>query len=175
MKHVFPFRSLGLMAALILFLVTPARAQYDSDTESVDAILAALYDVISGPAGEERDWDRFRNLFSEKAHLIPIRVTPDTTHPVFLSVEDYVQRVGPQLSQNGFFEKEIARTTDEFGHIVHVFSTYSAFQTAEDTEPFIRGINSIQLMHDGNRWFVVNIMWDPERPGSQPIPEKYLE
>ena len=151
-----------------------ARAQYALDTESVDSIMEALYDVISGPANQERDWDRFRNLFIEEGKLIPIRVTPDTTHPVVWSVETYIERAGPQLKRNGFFEKEISRKTEEYGHIVHAFSTYESFRTLQDPEPFMRGINSIQLMHNGERWFIVNIMWDSERP-DQIIPDKYLE
>ena len=74
------------------------------DVESIDAIIAALYDVISGPAGERRDWDRMRSLFVPGARLVPVRApagAPAT--PVFLDVEDYIQRSGPMLERDGFF------------------------------------------------------------------------
>ena len=143
-----------------------------SDVESVDAIMTAVYDAISGPAGQ-RDWDRFRALFAPGAQLIPIRVIPDTTEALFYSVEGYIEFVDPYFMENNFFEVEIARRSERYGHILHAFSTYESLRNADDSEPFARGINSFQLYHDGDRWWVVNIMWDSEREG-QPIPDTYL-
>ena len=155
-----------------LFQTLPANAQ-QNDAESIDTIITTLYDVISGPADQERDWDRFRSLFAPGAQLIPIRVTRDTTHAVFNSVESYIERANPYFINNGFFEVEIARRTERFGTILHAFSTYESYNKQDDTAPFARGINSIQLMHDGNRWWIINIMWDAERPGLV-IPNTYL-
>ncbi len=145
-----------------------------ADVESVDAIIGAVYDVISGPAGEARDWDRMRSLFVPEARLIPTGRRPDGTggHLVW-SIEDYISRAGPQLESGGFFETEIGRTMDRFGNIVQVFSSYESRRTLDDPEPFMRGINSIQLWNDGNRWWVVTIFWESETPDNQ-IPEKYL-
>jgi hypothetical protein len=144
------------------------------DVASVDAIIAALYDVISGPAGQKRDWDRFRGLFANGARLIPTGRRPDGTQVMrVLTPEDYINGAGRQLETNGFFEREIGRRTDTFGGITHVFSAYDSKRTAGDTLPFARGINSIQLMNDGKRWWVVTIFWDSERP-TNPIPPEYL-
>lgn len=172
-----------LAAAVLLFVLIPvtrpaaaqetpaARAQ---DVESIDAIIAALYDVISGPAGQARDWPRFHSLFIPGARLIPTRVTPDNEvrHRV-MTAEDYANSSGPVLEENGFFEREIGRTTERFGNIAHVFSAYDSKRTLADPEPFARGINSIQLLYDGTRWWVVSIFWDSERAGN-PIPARYL-
>ena len=145
-----------------------------ADVASIDAILDALYAVISGPAGEARDWDRFRSLFAPGARLIPVRRTPaGGAQAVVLSVEDYINRTGPFFEQNGFFERELARETEQFGNVAHAFSTYASFRAAADTMPFSRGINSIQLLRDGGRWWVVTIFWDAERPGLT-IPPEYL-
>lgn len=151
--------------------VPPARA---ADVNSPDAIIAALYDVISGPAGQKRDWDRFRSLFVPGARLIPTRKQPDGTvgHRV-MTPEDYIRTNGPFLEQRGFFEKEIARTSETYGNIMHAFSTYASYQAPTDDAPFDRGINSIQLLNDGKRWWVVSIFWDSERSGT-PLPAKYL-
>ena len=164
---------------------TPAANPADVDT--IDHILAALYDVISGPAGKQRDWDRFRSLFVPGARLIPTgaRRAPGTAMDApltgkeeyavrVLTVEDYIVRSGPYLEGNGFFERESARRTEQFGHIAHVFSTYESRHKAEDARPFQRGINSIQLMNDGRRWWVVSIMWEGET-NVTPLPEKYLK
>jgi len=144
-----------------------------ADVESIDAIIAALYDVISGPAGQEREWDRFRSLFVPGAHLVPTVVTPDgSIRYVVWSPEEYVTRAGPQLEEVGFFEAEIGRVMERFGNISHIFSTYES-RLEEDADPVQRGINSIQLFWDGNRWWMVNILWDQEREGTE-IPERYL-
>lgn len=144
------------------------------DVSSMDSILAALYDVISGPAGQKRDWDRMRALFVPGAHLIPAVYRPDSVPSLRMwTVEEYITRVGPRLEEGGFFEVEIARQVERYGGVVHVFSTYESRRAAADPKPFARGINSIQLWHDGRRWWIVNIYWEGERP-SNPIPAKYL-
>ena len=149
-----------------------------ADTASLDAIINAAYDVISGPAGKERDWDRERALFIPGARLIPTATVPGRNDvglaPLILDVEGYVQRVEPLFSREGFYEKEIARRTEQFGHIAHAWSTYESRHHPDDLEPFMRGINSIQLFNDGNRWWIVNIYWQHESAGD-PIPAKYLE
>lgn len=146
-----------------------------SDVASIDAIIAALYDVISGPAGKKRDWNRMRSLFVPGARLIPLARSPqkEITARV-LDVEGYINASGNYLETNGFFEKEIARRTERFGNLAHVFSTYDSRNKMEDAKPFARGINSIQLMYDGSRWWIVTIFWESERPDN-PIPSEYLK
>ncbi len=143
------------------------------DVASMDAILAALYDVISGPAGQPRDWDRFRSLFAPGARLIPTGRTPEGENRITATDPDgYISRSSKALSQ-GFFEKEIARKVDRFGQIAHVFSTYEARRQANDDKLLARGINSIQLFDDGTRWWIVSVYWQAERPDA-PIPPEYL-
>ena len=158
---------------------TPATAQQPTadpdDVASIDSIITALYDVISGDAGVARDWDRFRSLFVSGATLSPVGrpgggaawarrvITPD----------EYADGVGESLEANGFHEVEIHRVTEEYGVIAHAFSTYESRRSASDPEPFTRGINSIQLMNDGSRWWVVSIFWLGEGP-DHPLPAKYL-
>ena len=144
-----------------------------ADVASVDAIIAAVYDVISGAAGQARNWDRMRSLFIPGARLIPTGQRDGTVGHRVLTVEDYISANGPQLEKNGFFEREIGRKTETFGNVTHVFSTYDSKRTAQDEKPFSRGINSIQLLNDGKRWWIVTIFWDSERPNN-PIPQQYL-
>lgn len=176
---------LGLVAGVLLglLLAAPAFAQEEptmpppadpADVESVDAAITALYDVISGPAGP-RDWDRFRSLMLPEAQLVPTFRNPqtgETGYRVF-SVEDYAEQAGKWFSEQAFFEIETARTTEAYGNLVHAFSTYETRRSANlDEEPFMRGINSIQLIRKDGRWWVANIAWQPEYP-DLPIPEKY--
>lgn len=157
--------------------VASAGAWPDADPEDVatmDAIIAALYDVISGPASEKRDWDRFRSLHIPGARLIPTGQGEDggMGHRV-MGPDDYAASSGPFLEERGFFEGEIARTVQRFGQIAHAFSTYESRWSADDEEPFARGINSIQLFDDGERWWIVTIFWAAERQ-DLPIPDRYM-
>jgi hypothetical protein len=158
---------------------TPAQhheppAADPKDVASVDAIVAALYDVISGPAGQKRDWNRMRSLFHPDAHLVVIvKLKDGNTRVIYLTAEDYVARSGPHLEADGFFEQEIARKTDTYGDLVQVFSTYTTKKTPADPQPFMRGINSIQLGRQQGRWYVLQIAWEAESDAG-PLPAQYL-
>jgi hypothetical protein len=78
------------------------------------------------------------------------------------------------MEKEGFFEKEAARKTEQFGQIAHLFSTYESRHTPADPKPFQRGINSFQLMNDGTRWWIVTIFWEGEDE-KNPLPQKYLK
>ena len=124
---------------------------------SIDAIVAALYDVISGPIGEVRDRDRFMSLFVEGARLIPVGPDPETgeTGVRMLSPGDYWTNSADALQQIGFTETEIGRTTETFGGVTHAFSAYASYRSdrGDPESPFSRGVNSIQLLNDGERWW----------------------
>ena len=146
-----------------------------ADVSSIDAIIRAAYDAISGAAGEKRDWDRERSLYYPGARLIPTAKpgSNDGLAPQILGVEGFIARVEPYFAEYGFFEKEITRRTEQFGHIAHVWSTCESRHSEDDPEPFMRGINSIQLFYDGNRWWILSIYWQHETL-KYPVPEKYL-
>jgi len=171
-----------LFSAVVFFYLTTnaTTVAIDSipadpkDVSSPEAIVAAVYDVISGPAGQKRDWGRMRTLFVPDARMIPTgkKPTGESTRRV-LTVEEYITNSGPFLEKDGFFEKEIGSKTEQFGNIVHVFSTYESKKTIADEKPFMRGINSFQLWYDGKRWWVITILWQSENKDT-PIPEKYI-
>jgi len=148
-----------------------------ADVESIDAIIAATYDVISGPASKPRDWERERSLFYPGARLMPTATVAGRNDvelaPQILDVEGYIARVEPLFEKSGFYETEIARRVESFGSIAHVWSTYESRRDPSDPEPFMRGINSIQLFNDGKRWWVLSIYWQHESR-QHPLPEKYL-
>jgi hypothetical protein len=156
-------------------------AKRASDVDTVDHLLASLYDVISGPAGKARDWDRFRSLFLPDGRLAVIRPDVPATgaeparkaDAIFLSPDMYVERDDGYFKTHGFFERSIANRVEEFGNLVHVWSTYESRHAAND-QPFARGVNSIQMVHAQGRFWLASVLWDEERPGLT-LPEKYLK
>jgi|SRR4051794_28911999 len=154
----------------------PKPGSDSRDVASIDAIIAAVYDVISGPAEKKRDWNRERSLFYPGARVIPTASLPGRNdvalEPQMLDVEGYIARVEPLL-QKGFYEKEVARRTEQFGCIAHVWSTYESRHDPSDPEPFMRGINSLQLFDDGSRWWILSICWQHESE-EHAIPAKYF-
>jgi len=148
-----------------------------ADVATIDSIITAAYDGISGPAGKKRDWDRERSLYFPGARLIPMAMEAGTEGvdlaPQLLDIDGFIARVEPFFEKSGFYEKEIARCTEQFGQMAHVWSTYESRHNDDDLEPFMRGINSIQLFNDGKRWWIVSIYWQQENARA-PIPEKYL-
>jgi hypothetical protein len=152
---------------------TPPAAK-PADVASPDAILAACYDVISGPAGQKRDWDRFRSLFLPGARLVPSGAKKDGSfYAQVVTPDDYVKLADSYFEKNGFAENEIFRNSERFGNIMQIFSTYASRHDAKDPEPFERGINSFQLFYDGTRWWIVTIYWQGETKEA-PIPKEFL-
>jgi hypothetical protein len=170
-------RKLLLITALLLSSQSASQAQEANpdDVSSVDALLTAVYDVISGPAGRQIDWDRFHTLFLPDARVIPIvRDSTGATSYISWTPKEFMERTSEEFLQNAFYELEIDRSAQHYGNLVHAFSTYESYRSLEEsTKPFARGINSFQLLHKDDRWWVVTIFWQPEWPGL-PIPTEYL-
>ncbi|MCA9738697.1 MAG: DUF4440 domain-containing protein [Gemmatimonadetes bacterium] len=167
-----------LLPLLVLAAVLPAglsaqeRPARPADVATLDGILAAYYDVVSGPAGEAPDRERDRTLHHPSAVMgMP---GPDGQGGVRLrtmTLDEYHDATGGPRAE-GFYEREIHRVVQRFGNVAHVWSTYAS-STTPDGQPFARGINSIQLTWDGQRWWILSWFFDQEREGN-PIPGEYL-
>jgi hypothetical protein len=135
----------------------------ESDVSTLEGILHALYEALSGPAGQPRDWERFRSLFMDSARLIVVvAAAGEKPRARQLSVEDYIQRVEPIFAVEDFWERETGRQTETFGRVAHVLSTYESLRDPNGP-PFERGANSMQLFYDDSRWWVVSVMWNTSR------------
>lgn len=145
------------------------------DVGSIDAILGAFYSVTSGPSKQAREWDRFRSLFYPDARLIAARDGGDgSAGAVYVPVIDYVEQNRKYIEKGGFVDREVARRVEQFGNAVHVWSTFETRRGKDGSQPYSRGINSIQLLKDGGRYWIITVYWDHER-ADNPIPEKYLQ
>ena len=153
---------------------TPVAPQAKAgDVDSIEHIIAAVYDVISGPAATPRDWNRFRSLFYPGARLVPsFRDKDGNVRANTATPDEYSQRAQAYFDKEGFFESPVANRVESWDRIAHVWSTYES-RHAKGEKPFARGINSFQLLYDGSRWWVLTIYWEGEEP-AHPLPEKYL-
>jgi len=156
-------------------------AKNPSDVDTVDHLVASLYDVISGPAGK-RDWDRFRSLFVPDGRIGVVLPESAATKDaparkgdaVFLTPAMYAERDTAYFATHGFFERSITNRVEEFGNLVQVWSTYESRNAKDDSQPFTRGINSMQIVHAQGRFWIASVLFDDERPGLT-LPEKYLK
>lgn len=151
------------------------RAADSLDVASPQAVVTAMYEVISGPATLERDWDRYRTLFLPGARLAFVLTNPSGQARLFdVTVDEFIRLASPGYrTRGGFWEREIGHRLHQYGSIAHVFSTYETRRTGPDGAVEQRGINGIQLLHHEGRWWVTSAVFDGETP-SNPIPPEYL-
>jgi hypothetical protein len=144
-----------------------------------EAVVHALYDVLSGPAEEkiERDWDRFRRLVLPDATFLIARWPDSDGNPVedlrAWSVEDFIRDARRFYRTDGFWEREIRGHTVRFGNVAHRVSSYESRVGSPDSPPVGRGVNSFQLVRSGDRWWIASIVWDVES-AEHPIPDDLL-
>lgn len=164
-------------SAVLLWLVgsavttvaqVPAGSDADpADVGTLDGIVAAFYDVVSGPSGVPRQWERDATLY-RPGTAFTIADSSGAYHNV--TPAEFAGETDAFLTRSGFVEREIHRETHRFGSVAQVWSTYE-WRTADGVTG--RGINGIHLVHDGQRWWITHATWDDETP-ERPIPEEYL-
>jgi hypothetical protein len=168
-----------LLAASLAAQGKPAAAAPGAaDAASIDSILAALYGSVSHGPDAEPDWNRLRAITLPVGMFIPPKKPSEDIFTV-LDVDAFQERVRKGAAamkakgeSTAFNEREVSRHTDCFGNVCQIFSTYEARRAASDEKPFVRGINSIQLLKDGSRWWIASVVWDTEREGN-PIPADF--
>jgi hypothetical protein len=139
-------------------------------TTTLDELVKAVDDAVSGPANKDRAC--FRALFAADARLIPLRIGADgSSTPRVLSVQDWIDAVAKR-GNAVFYERQVKVKSEVYGHMAHLWSTYDTRSTP-DGKADVRGINSIQALYDGKRWRIVEILWQAETT-AEPVPEKYL-
>ncbi len=161
------------LAVVMMFLACSiARAQSlaprPEDVGTIDGIIKAFYDVISGPAGTPRQWQRDSTLYIPRVRFVAMDVREGRPVAAVMDHGEFAARYNGAFVDRGFFEREIHRVTKRFGNIAHVFSTYE-YRAMENGPVQGRGVNSIQLFWDGTRWWIAGATWDDERPDN-PIP-----
>jgi len=167
MKHLLP------LAFTVLFVAsasTQMPTPRPEDVSTIDGIIAAFYDVVSGPAGTPRQWHRDSTLYIPNVHFVAMDVRQGRPLARVMDHAQFVAGYNRAFVDRGFFEREIHRVTKRFGNIVHVFSTYENSTTPQGSIEG-RGVNSIQLFWDGTRWWIASATWEDERPDNAIPPD----
>jgi hypothetical protein len=153
-------------------VVVPAIAADPKDVSTIDGIIKAFYEVISGPKGAPRQWSRDRTLYISDVRFVSVGEEDGKTRARVSSHQQFVDGANESVVNEGFVEHEISRVVKRFGNIAHIFSTYEF--SSEDGKEKGRGINSIELFWDGTRWWISFAGWDEER-ANNPIPKEFLQ
>jgi hypothetical protein len=155
------------MIALVALAAAAAQPASAADLAGIDRAVTGVYQVISGPSGQKRDFEKMRGLFAPNALMRVIG-------PKGLrggTLEDYIAKSGPLLEKMGFTERELGRRTELYGNLATVWSAYDG--RTDDGSFHERGINSFQLVKIDGKWLVASILWQEETPGN-PLPKDLL-
>lgn len=162
--------SLIVLLLLTNMLFSQTRFDLDSTTvKTIDGTINETLKIITGERGENRNWEAFRYLFTPNAQITVLNHGEDNknVHKTY-SLEEFV-RIGMQFYENhGFIEYELKKSVDEYNGIAQVFQSYYAKELDHEE----RGINSYQLIYDGQRWWITSLLWTSDRNGVK-LPEKY--
>jgi hypothetical protein len=174
-------RHFGLFCAALASLLASGPASGQSatgtiavpeDVVSPSAVVRASYVAISGPPGQALNLDRFRSLFMPQVQLVSVGLKDGQVVSRTMTLQEFTDMVTSRIGKDGHIEHEIAQRVDVYGDIANVWSSYESRKTPDDPQ-VTRGINSIQLVNDGKRWWISGAQWQHETAGT-PIPAKYL-
>ncbi len=172
-----------LLASLLCALPALSRAEQNTRAEqpacgtqradaasaSPESLVRTLYQIVSGPANGAHDWARLERLHAPGAMITPTEHRP---HGAFAAAPQTLAKfiaLNERLfAHRGFHEREVFQRVQRYGHIAHVWSGY---ETRDDPDGPVqgRGINSFQLLNDGQRWCVLSATWDSET-AAHPMP-----
>lgn len=146
-----------------------------ADVNSVDSLVNAYYATMSGGKGQARDWNRLRTLFRHDARLTSLRLDKETGRVLtrVSTVEEYIGGSVIYFGKEGFYQNELLRKTEHYGQMAQVLSSYEVKHEKGDAQPYRRSVNSIQLVSDGQRWWIQSLVWQSEEDGG-PLPQTYM-
>ena len=149
--------------ALLLISLLVTMTAYADDTSSIDSIVNAYYEVVSGPEGFIYDADRDANIHADGALIT--KVFPDGRFQRHdLSTEQAMISVP---YDQAFFESEVERRIERYGNIAHVWSEFE-MRASPEAEPYSGGFNSISLYFKDNRWWISSWSTQYKDPSLEP-------
>lgn len=129
--------------------------------KEIKGLIDTFYEIISGKAEEKRDWDRFRSLFFSRAQLIHNKISDERKcQTIPCDVESYISRLSEVLAKKDFYEYGYDYEIEICGNIAQAKSKYEAKAAQNHTTPIKSGTNLVQLINDGSKWKIMNMLWE---------------
>jgi hypothetical protein len=136
-----------------------AFASDSREAQQLDALMSEFYEVISFDEGGAPNWPRMAGLFSEHARIT--RLTPEGIDYMDLGrFRDMAEELIEVGAFTSFYEREIARRADRYGNVMHVASAYETKVSPDASDYIERGVNSLQLIREGEEWRILSLCWD---------------
>lgn len=157
-----------------------ADTMYSGDTKTINDIVKAYYEVVSGAAGKPREVARDKYIHHNDAIMVfPYREPKNGQNFALWSIKEFHESI-EQTAHNevGFYENEIARQVFRFGRSATVISVYES-RRRPDGPVFSRGVNFLQLFLDSDtdgsdRWYITSSSFERESENN-PIPAEWLK
>lgn len=143
-----------------------------SALDTVASVVDALYDALSFAGGSQPNYALVRAIFHPQARITPpAEDTAGSLSP--MAVDDYIEIFHKRLVEDGITDQggrelEIHRHTLTFNRVAHVFSSYQ-FVLLGASKPLVSGVNTIQLVYENERWWILSLSWDRAREGQSLI------
>jgi hypothetical protein len=126
------------------------------DWKSPEAIIGAMYQTISADPGEQRNWERFRELFFDKAEMLIGMQSSQFSGIIASDIETIITQTDSAYGKTGFHEIEIAQDIVKYGGMANVYSSFEIKLKTTDDKPLMKGLNHFQLLFDGDRWWIIS-------------------
>ena len=151
--------------------VIPARSE---DVSTIEGIVKASYETISGPVGVPRQWGRDRTLFAPSIRFVSLHSDLKTGKVTVResNYQEYLDQTDAFATKEGFTEVELGHIVKQYGNVATVLSSYEG-KVQSTGKVITRGVNIFSLYNDGQRWWIQTMQWDQERPGN-PVPAELL-
>lgn len=139
---------------------------------TIEAVIDASLQALSGPVGAPRDWARYLRLFDPAARLVSTSIN-DQGETVITrwDLDSYETDADDYLVKTGFEDRKLACVPTRFGNVAAVRCSFEGLEQSKIVE---RGVAMYQLYNDGERWWITSVVWDRERPGNL-IPSEFLQ
>lgn len=147
---VFYLAITGLMTVHNVFA---QNKNFENDAKTIDALIKASYEVVSGEKGAKRQWER--DIYLHHPEAVYSYFDKQKGGQRTMTLQEFHKETDAMVFHTDFYESEINREVRVFGNIAHVWSTYET-RLEKDGKVERRGINSIQLIYENDRWYILS-------------------
>jgi hypothetical protein len=140
-------------------LAKAAPVARSSDVSSPEALLSALHDSVSGPAGPV-DWNRFRSLFLPSARLGSSTTDSKGVARITLaSPEELIKSGASERERVPWYEVILVKRIQRFDNIAVAYYSHDN-RSSPDGGVVQQSVNVCEMLYDGTRWWILSDIWN---------------